>query len=485
MLQEKRHCLLALIRFVQPGCLRLAAGLVFLIVIGGCQRSADQSADNSKLPRQQQLAQVRSFFAAKEKQAKLLAAKDGKELLPEFQRYFTLAAKGDWQGVTNAYEALRKRSYHYDNTVPDKRLETMCWQPVNETHWAYGLIADGEPKYVQAMADGVIDSIPAGSIYFGGTDPGRFLITAMSKSHVEGDPFFTLTQNALTDGLYLQYLRAMYEKRIYTPTDEDSQKCFSDYLFDAEKRLAHDQKFPNDPRLIKPGEEVRMVNGKVQVSGQVAIMAINGSLTKVVFDNNPDREFYIEENFPLDWMYPYLEPHGLILKINRQPLPELSNKVIQQDREYWHSRMADMIGDWLTDETPVQKFADFAEKVYLRKDLSGFKGDARFVQSENAQRMFSKLRSSIGGIYVWRMEHATSKEERARMARAADFTFRQTLALCPYSPEAVYRYVQLAMLEKRMPDALLVASTCLKLDPKNNQIKSLVDQLKQQMPKAK
>ena len=48
-------------------------------------------------------------------------------------------------------------------------------------------------------------------------------------------------------------------------------------------------------------------------------MAINGLLAKIMFDKNPDREFYIEESFPLDWMYPYLEPHGLIFKINRQP----------------------------------------------------------------------------------------------------------------------------------------------------------------------
>ena len=66
-----------------------------------------------------------------------------------------------------------------------------------------------------------------------------------------------------------------------------------------------------------------MVDGKVQVSGQVAVMGINGLMTKVIFDRNPDREFYVEESFPLDWMYPYLEPHGLIMKLNRQPLAQL------------------------------------------------------------------------------------------------------------------------------------------------------------------
>ncbi len=61
---------------------------------------------------------------------------------------------------------------------------------------------------------------------------------------------------------------------------------------------------------------------RVQVSGQVAVMSINGLLTKDMFDKNPDNEFFVEESFPLDWMFPYLTPFGVILKINRQPLAE-------------------------------------------------------------------------------------------------------------------------------------------------------------------
>ena len=78
-------------------------------------------------------------------------------------------------------------------------------------------------------------------------------------------------------------------------------------------------------------------------------MEINGLLVKTIFDKNPDREFYIEESFPLDWMYPNLEPHGLIIKINRQPLPELSDEIVQRDHDYWTKYIQPMIGDWLSD----------------------------------------------------------------------------------------------------------------------------------------
>jgi hypothetical protein len=62
-------------------------------------------------------------------------------------------------------------------------------------------------------------------------------------------------------------------------------------------------------------------------------MAINGLLTKVIFDKNPDHEFYVEESFPLDWMYPYLTPFGIIMKINRQPLAEITEDVVKKDHD--------------------------------------------------------------------------------------------------------------------------------------------------------
>jgi len=37
---------------------------------------------------------------------------------------------------------------------------------------------------------------PGGSIYFGGTDAGLFIIAALQKSHVRAEPFFKLTRVA-------------------------------------------------------------------------------------------------------------------------------------------------------------------------------------------------------------------------------------------------------------------------------------------------
>ena len=302
----------------------------------------------------------------------------------------------------------------------------------------------------------------------------------MQKSQVNGDPFFTLTQNALADGTYLDYVRSMYGNKIYIPTAKDSERCFEDYTAEAQRRMQSHQ--------LKPGEDVKMVDGKVQVSGQVAVMEFNGLLAKIVFDQNSNREFYIEESYPLDWMYPHLEPHGLIMKINRQPLPALSEAVVSQDHDYWVKYVQPMIGDWLKSDTSVQEVATFAEKVFAKKDITGFTGDPQFIQNAYSQMMFAKLRSSQAGLYAWRAQHATDASEKERMNDAADFAFRQAFALCPYSIEAIFRYVNLLLSENRLADAITVAGTAAKMpavqSSDGEQIRNLVEHL-QEFQKAK
>ena len=260
---------------------------------------------------------------------------------------------------------------------------------------------------------------------------------------------------------------------------------------DAGRRLDHDQKFPKEPHQIKSGEDVHKdKGGAIQVGGQVAVMSINAALAKIIFDKNPDREFYIEESFPLDWMYPHLEPNGLIMKINRESLAELPDDVIQKDHDYWQGRVGGMIGNWLTDETPVKTVADFAEKVYGRKDLSGFTGDPAFVRDNYAPKMFSKWRGAIGGVYSWRAGvspdgdqtpspyMAKTDADRQRMIKEADFALKQAFAICPISPEAVYRYVNFLLAQKRNADALLIAQAAAHIDPEH--FNGLVNNLSKQ-----
>ena len=273
------------------------------------------------------------------------------------------------------------------------------------------------------------------------------------------------------------------DREIYIASNEDSKQCFSEYIEDAARRRQLGQ--------LKPGEEVNVSpNGQVQVSGQVAVMSINGLLTKVIFDHNPDNSFYVEESMPLDWMYPHLTPYGVIMKIERQALPELSEEIVKRDHEFWSQYSDRLIGNWIKYDTSVSNIVDFVERVYLHHNYTGFTGNRRFIRDEQAQKAFSKLRSSIAGVYLWRLGlmqgyptaeqyRPKSAAEQKRMIDEADFSFRQAFAYCPYSPEAVFRYVTFltSPMVNRVQDALLVAQTCQKFDPENGQVNNMVESL--------
>ncbi|HEU0008772.1 MAG TPA: hypothetical protein VFT34_03040 [Verrucomicrobiae bacterium] len=439
-------------------------------------RSAPPSLPSSeaKLP-----PPITSFIAAKEKHAQMLAEKLKVKVHDDYWTFFRQARSGDWLAADRTFESLRKRAVQDEGSKNDPLFDRTVWQTLTEVSMvleAYNP-TNSAPKWSTAFGEGIVKSIPRDSIYFGGTDAGRGLPTAFSKSHADGDPFFTLTQSALADDNYLDYIRVTYGGKIQTPSKEDSQRCHQDYLADAQKRLQHDTDFPSEPRQLRPGEDVRIVDNQVQASGQVGIIAIKSLLAKVIFDKNREREFYVEESFPFDWMYPHLTPHGFIMKINRDPISSLSAEVVSKDHEFWTKQQAAMIGDWLKVETPVKEVCEFAEKIFLQKDLGGFRGDPAFVRSDFTTRMYSKLRSSVGGLYNWRIANSRSPEEQQRMIQEADFAFRQSFAFCPVSHEAIYRYLNLLVQLVRIDDALLIVRTAARLNPTDAQHQNMITEL--------
>lgn len=468
------------------------AAVLLILTLSGCG-----SGDASKLD-----PDMARFAAAKRAQAMEIARIETDPVPAEVWKFFDAVQQNRWHAATNRFEHLRERyrssydfydfyqqlpptnfwsaAWRYFEDVtgatarrrnpPPTALDGPLWEPIQETFGALEMYHDWDAALLHRYGRDIIGPIPTNSIYFGGNNPGEFVATASSE---DGETIFVLGKNALAedlDGLYLEYLRRMYGGRIYIPTSQDSEDALKDYMKDAQQRLQSGQ--------LKPGEDVRNTNNRVEVSGHVAVMEIHGHYVKRIFDRNPGRDFFVVESFPLDWMYPYLTPHGLILKLNREPLPELSEAVLREDHDYWQRYTGQLLGDWLRDDTSVQAISDFAQKVYLRKDLADFGGDPAYARNPAAQKAFSKLRSAIGGLYVCRAEHAKTPAEKTRMLQEADFAFRQAFALCPYSPEAVFRYVNLLLSANRPKDAVLVAQTCLQLDPGNAQVIALLQSLK-------
>jgi hypothetical protein len=202
--------------------------------------------------------------------------------------------------------------------------------------------------------------------------------------------------------------------------------------------------------------------------------------SKIIFEKNPDRQFFVESGIFLDWACPYLEPHGLILKLNRQPLERLTEAMLQRDGDFWAGQIQPMIGGWLRDETTLPGISTFVEKIYGRGDFKGFSGDTNFIKNARAQSMFAGSRVAIARLYDWRWQNAGASLEKERMAHAADGAFRQAWALCPASSTVVFTYVSFLVEQGRLADAVLVTETAASLPQNegNEQMTQLLDQLR-------
>ena len=239
------------------------------------------------------------------------------------------------------------------------------------------------------------------AIFFGGTDPGRFVPTYMIYSAKVRPDVYLITQNALADDTYMSVERDLYGDEIWIPSKEDSAESFNIYVSEVQsgKRQAN--------------ADLKIENGRVQVTGALGVMEINGVLTKMMFDHERLRHaFYVEESYVIQWMYPYLTPHGLIMKINKDP-NQLNADIVKNDMEFW---------DW-----------------YQRRLLR----DPAFRRDFPAQKSFSKLRAAIAGLY-----------SHGGIYSMADQAFREAVLLYPASPEATFRYIQEVLMPLRRWDAI-------------------------------
>jgi len=227
------------------------------------------------------------------------------------------------------------------------------------------------------------------------------------------------------------------------------------------------------------------------------VWAINSDLTRVIFDRNPGHEFYLEESMTLPWMYPHLVPHGVILKIERQPSGEWTTarqkEIIARDRAFWGQYMDRLTGSKIVrPDTNLADICQWIHRVYLRRNHSGHTPvQRRFLRSYVAQRAFSKLRLSIAKLYDWRARNIINlklnppddpeqADARARQLDArkeallaeADYAFRQAYALCPVSAETAHEYLIFLLRNGRTKEAKLVIDTSLRLDPSDDQIKN-------------
>jgi hypothetical protein len=289
-------------------------------------------------------AKVARFGRSRREFVYATARRTGKPVPPDVERFFDAIEAGDWERIETEWKGLSKRSHQYEGSTDDPGLDPF-WMAVLD---AYGAAEQAHEWPAQQLLDygnAILGSLRPGMVYVGGTDNGRWIPELLNETG-EGESHVMITQNALADGRYLEYLTELYGGRLTTLTSEDSQRAFQDYLADAQRRLEHDQQFPDEPKQLRPGEDVRVVDGKVQVSGQVAVMSINEKLLQAMMTKNPDLSFAIQESFPFKGTYADALPLGPLMELRAREGQDASMaERAEQTLDYWRGAAQQLLSD--------------------------------------------------------------------------------------------------------------------------------------------
>lgn len=230
-----------------------------------------------------------------------------------------------------------------------------------------------------------------GAVLFGGTDPGRFVPTYMVHAAGFRSDLFILTQNALADPTYMNVVRDLYGQTLWLPTADQVRSAFTDYVDEVQAG-----KRQTTGAIVEE-------NGKMRITGSAAVMDINESLSRQIFDRN-SHAFYLEESYAMDWMKGHLAPAGLAMRLSRESDLDLT-EVAVKDADFW---------DWM-----VRRLTS---RAAYRRDFA-------------AKKSFSKLRSSIAGLYATR-----------GLPNYAERAFWDAQRLYPVSSDAIFRTIREAYL---------------------------------------
>ena len=168
-------------------------------------------------------------------------------------------------------------------------------------------------------------------------------------------------------------------------------------------------------------------------------MAVNEMLLNTLLQKNPDLSFALEESFPMKSVNAEASPIGPIMQLRAEGENALTQERAAQSVDYW------------------------------REETKRLMADPEFADSDYAKKSYSKLVSSQGGVLV---QHGFLAE--------AEEAFRYANELCPYSPEAVFQYVNLLVDQNRIDEAARVANDAINSDPNspnNKQFRNLAAEL--------
>jgi tetratricopeptide (TPR) repeat protein len=290
-------------------------------------------------------AKVVQFGRNRRELVRKIARRQNKQVPDYVEKFFDAIESGEWDKILVQWRELSRHSGQYDYSTEHWEELDPYWSAVLD---AYGVAEQAHDWPAQQLLDygyAVLDSLRPGMVYVGGTDNGRWIPELLSETSTD-QQHVIVTQNALADARYLNFISDLYSDRINELTKEDSERAFQDYVADAQKRFDHDQQYPDEPKQVRPGEDIKVVDGRVQVSGQIAVMAVNERLLDALMTKNPDLSFAVQESFPLPGTYGDALPLGSLMELRaRNEQNTFTAERASESLAYWQNTAAQVFTD--------------------------------------------------------------------------------------------------------------------------------------------
>src|SRR5439155_3634116 len=269
-------------------------------VRGGLSRS-DSGAAPAATAQAIVASKLARFGKSRRDLADALGRRHGVEVPDAVKPFFDAVESGNWDDIEARLKVINGGDSSAGHAAGRLPAVECLWPAIID---AYGAAEEAHLWPAQKLLDygnAILESLRPGMVYVGGTDPGRWIPELLNDTS-EGEHHIGLTQNGLADGAYLDYLSLLYGNRMATLTSEDSGRIFEEYIADAQKRLEHDQQFPDEPKQVRTDEDIRITEGHLALSG-MAVMDINGRLLEALMQKNPGLSFALQESQPLKSTY--------------------------------------------------------------------------------------------------------------------------------------------------------------------------------------
>jgi len=344
-------------------------------------------------------ARLAQFARSRRGFAHALARQHNIQVSDDVERFFKAAESGNWEEIEAAFNQINGRNSsagHAEGRAPEV---AQIWPAIIDAYGAAEQVHLWPAQKLLDYGNAVLGALRPGMVYVGGTDNGRWIPELLNDTS-GGERHVIVTQNALADSSYLDYLRLQYDDRLGLLSGEESSRAFSDYIADAQKRLEHDQQFPDEPKQLRTGEDVRFTDGRVQVGGQVAVMAINEKLLQTLMQKNRGLSFAIEESFPLKGTYADALPLGPLMELGAaNDQNGFTAERAAQSLEYWRATAQQVSSD------PEAAVSEATLRSYSHDTVAAAHLLAAHdfaAEAEQAYRLATKLwpgnPESIGGL---------------------------------------------------------------------------------------